>query len=128
MPASISLCPPPRQRFAGDGPVIEGEHLRTDNLVGLVALPGEHNYVTRAGPFEGAADRGLPVRNRNMPVESGLGDARDDFGDDGFGSLTPWVVRRHPDPVGEARGDAAHQRPLAAVAITAAAEHRGEPA
>ena len=61
-----------------------------------------------------------------MAVEPG-GDPHDDVGDDGLGDFAPRIVGGHPDPIGQPRGDAAHQGPLATIPITSAAEDHGQP-
>src|SRR3990170_2493194 len=130
MPACAVLCRSPREGGPRLGSVVEGEHLGTDNLIRLVALAGDDDDVAGAGPGKGAPDGDLPVRKCLMPVERRISwalgrDARDDVGDDRLGPLAPRIVGGDPDAIAEARGDGAHERALAAVAIAAAAEdHR----
>ena len=56
------------------------------------------------------------------------GAAGQDLGADGLGALAAGVVVRDDDVVGKARRDAPHDRPLALVAVAAAAEHAHDPA
>ena len=51
-----------------------------------------------------------------------------DLGDDGAGILLAGVVGGQDHMVGQRRGGRAHARPLAAVAVAAAAEHDAQPA
>ena len=53
-------------------------------------------------------------------------DAAHDLGADRGGLLAARIVVGHQREVGEARGDLAHHRPLAAVAVAAAAEHHDQ--
>src|SRR5882672_12060285 len=127
MPACAVLYPDLPERRPGYGTVVEGEDLGTDDLICLVAFAGDDDYVAGPGPGEGAADCGLPVGNCLMPVHGQAARyAGGDLGDDGFRPLAARVVRGDPHAIAQPRGDAAHERPLAAVAIPAAAEDHAQ--
>src|SRR5882762_2177948 len=108
MPAYAVLCPDLPERRPGYGTVVEGEDLGTDDLICLVALAGNDDHVAGPGPGEGARYAG------------------GDLGDDGLRPLAARVVRGDPHAIAQPRGDAAHERPLAAVAIPAAAEDHAQ--
>ena len=105
-------------------PVVEGEHVLADDLVGFVALAGDEEKVARAGPIECGSDGGVPVRHHSTALQVGphSADAGDDLLDDGRWILAPRVVRGHPQPVGEPRGDPAHDGALPPIPVAAAAE------
>src|SRR5574341_2447526 len=128
MPACAVLCRSPREGGPGLDAVVEGEHLGADNLIRRVALAGDDDHVASAGPAERGLNGGLPVWKCLIAVERGApGDARDDVGDDRLGPLAPRVVGGDPDAIAEARGDGAHERALAAVAIAATTEDHRKP-
>src|SRR5712692_3810171 len=128
MPACAVLLPDLPEHGPGYGTVVEGEDLGADDLICLVALAGDDDHVASPGPCEGAADCGLPVGNCLMPVhDQAARYAGGDLGDDGLRPLGARVIGGDPHAVTETPGDLPHERPLAPVAITAAAEHHAQP-
>src|ERR1700682_658984 len=127
MPAYAVLCPDLPEHGPGHGSVVEGEHFGTDDLICLVALAGDHDHVAGPGPGEGAADCGLPVGNCLMRVHGQAARyAGGDLGDDGLRPLAARGGGGDPHAIAEPRGDAAHEGPLAAVAIPPAAEDHAQ--
>src|SRR2546425_10792391 len=127
MPACAVLCPDLPEHGPGYGSVVEGEDLGTDDLICLVALAGDDDHVAGPGPGEGAADCGLSVGNCLMPVHGQTAPyAGGDLGDDGLRPLAARVVGGDPHAIAELRGDGAHEGPLPAVAIPAAAEDHAQ--
>ncbi len=89
----------------------------------LVALAGDDHDVAGRGraPTARAAIASAAVGEwSSRPVASAC---RRDLGDDRLGILRARVVGGHDHDVGQPRGDLAHQRALAAVAVAAGAEH-----
>src|SRR5262252_4207207 len=127
MPARAFLCRPPEKSGPDLGTVVEGEDLGADDLISLMALARDDDNIAGAGPGQRALDGSFPVGNCLMLREP-TRDARHDVGDDRLRWLAPWIIGGDPHVIGEARGDLAHERPLAAIAIAAAAEDDGEPA
>ena len=74
-------------------------------------------------------DRRAPVPDfDHLGVGAGFGCAGEDFATDRGGILAARVVVGDDDQVGQFRGDAAHLRALAGIAITTGAEHHGQSA
>src|SRR5882762_11801621 len=129
MPAYAVLCPDLPERRPGYGTVVEGEDLGTDDLICLVALAGDDDHVAGPGPGEGAADCGLPVGNCLMPVHGQTARyAGHDLDDDGLRLLASRVVGGDPHAIAEPRADGAHEGPLAAITVPAAAEDHSQAA
>jgi len=98
--------------------VVEGQHPVADDLALFVALAREQDDVVGAGfgnrggdGFAAAADLGC------------FRGARHHLAADGGGVFGAGVVVGDDDMIGEAGRDGAHQRPLAAIAVAARAEH-----
>src|SRR2546425_6562612 len=129
MAARALLGPRLRQDSPRDVAVVEREHVGADDLIGLVALPGNHHRVAPFGPGESVADRdgavGLPhvaARGRSRPAHAGH-----DLVDDRLRPLGAWIVGGHPYPVAEAGRDLPPYRPLSPNAVRAAAEDDPQP-
>ncbi len=82
--------------------------------------------TTRTSPARSMRDRGGDRLGRGRRSRSRPGAAAEDRGADGGGILGARVVVRDDDDVGQAGGDLAHHRPLAGIAVAAAAEHDDE--
>src|SRR5262249_45264776 len=109
--------------------VVERQHLGADDLVRLMALARDDDRVTGAGPAERVGDGRAPVGlARVATLASTAPHALHDLVDDRVRALRARIVRRDPHTIGQARGDLAHDRSLAAIAIAAAAEDDGEAA
>ena len=86
--------------------------------------------ITTTSPGRGQRDR---AEDRRAPVGVALDGrvrppgCRPDLVDDRLGRLRARVVGRDQRDVGEPRGDLAHQRALAAIAVPAGAEHDDHP-
>src|SRR5438477_590716 len=98
-----------------------------DDLVVLVPLAGDQDEVARAREAEREGDGRAPVR-----LDQVAGHARGthpllDVGEDAERVLGARVVGGEDDDVAPPRGGLAHERPLAAVAVAAAAEDRDQP-
>ena len=98
--------------------------LGADELLRFVSLARDEHDVAGAR----ALDRGLQRRAAVVDHADArvVAETRANVGDDRAGILAARVVVGQHDAVGEVRGDGAHHRPLAAVAIAAAAEHAPE--
>ncbi len=68
------------------------------------------------------------IASRRSPISTAPRAARQDRGADGGGVFAARIVVGDDDAVGFCRGDGAHQRPLAAIAVAAGAEYHDEPA
>ena len=77
-----------------------------------------------ASLVERRVDRGQPVGD---PEVRDAAHALLDVVDDRAGILGARIVGGHDRQIGALRGDPAHDRPLAAVAVATAAEHHDEP-
>src|SRR5262249_30086784 len=91
----------------------------------------DHHGVARARPVERRADRGPALDLTDVAtVAAAPLHAYQDLVDDGVRPFRARIVRRDPHAIGEARRDLTHDRPLAAIAIAAAAaaEDAAEPA
>ena len=103
--------------------IAERQHLLADDLAGFMALAGDQQHVAAAKLGDRRADR--------LAAVADLDRARrrlEDRGADRGGILAARIVVGDDDAVGELRGDLAHHRPLAGIAVAAAAEHHDEPA
>ena len=107
-----------RRALARDLPVVEGDDPVGELLSLLVAFAGDDDDVPLPGPLERGCDRRLAV-GLDLRI---AGHPGDDLVDDRLRVLAPRVVGRDDRRVGEAGGDVAHERPLAPVAVAAAAE------
>jgi riboflavin biosynthesis pyrimidine reductase len=85
----------------------------------LVAFACDEHDVAGIRVTQRCAYGVFAVRLHDGVFTRALADVRDDA----RGILVARVIARNDDPVGKARGDAAHERALARVAVTAAAEH-----
>src|SRR5439155_18092614 len=92
-------------------------------------LPGDAARIARLGPGERGPDRDGAVGLGRVAARAGPGppDADQDLADDRLRPLRAGIVGGHPHAVAEPCGDLAHDRPLAAVAVAAAAEDDAEP-
>ena len=113
----------PLQGLARDVAVVERDLPGGELLLGLGAAAGDHDDVARARVAERELDRGAAVELDLEPAER----ARGDLGRDRGRILAARVVGGEDRAVGELGDDAAHQRPLRAVAVAAGAEHDDEP-
>ena len=68
------------------------------------------------------------IASARSPISRAPGRAGQDLGADRLGLLAARIVVGDDDVIGERGGDPAHDRPLALVAVAAAAEHAHEPA
>ena len=102
-----------------------------DDLVVLVSLPGEEDDVAGTRQLEGALDRTPAIeldldhgtgRGRTAAAGAPVGMPATTSRTIAAGSSLRGIVARDEHQVGERRGDAPHPRPLACVAIAAAAE------
>src|SRR2546426_8194965 len=112
----------------GDFAIVEGKHVGTDDLVRLVTLTRYHHRITGIGPMQRVVDRPGAVGLDRVAARLGTGRAHtdEDLVDDRLRPLRAGVVRGHPDPVGEAGGDLAHDRALAAIAVAATPEDHAQ--
>src|SRR5918995_3950497 len=117
--------------------VVEGQRPIANDLVLLVSLPGDEHEI--AGPRDAHRPldrlRAIDDREIGRPLRAaairrrairGHDDAALDFFDDGGGALGAGVVGGNHDEVAQPRRHRPHERPLRAVAIPAAAEHRDD--
>ena len=119
------------QRGPQHGAVVERMHDAGDLLTGLVALARDEHGVAGAGrrpprrwPRRGRRPRAPRPRCAAGTASAPASMARADRGR----ILRARVVVGDDQHVGAARGHLAHHRPLAAVAVAAAAEHDDQPA
>ena len=122
---SSGAAPRPRAPRAPRSRRRTGPCGRLELLALLVPLAGDHDHVARLGSGDRLGDRLAAVdvcarRRGPAPTRISL--------DDRLGVLGARVVGGDDHPVGQPPGDLAHQRPLAAVAVAAAAEHHVQPA
>ena len=108
-------CKRRRDRFV----IGKRQHAVADDLPGLVALAGDQQHV--AAFKVGDRRRGSPRRGRRFRRRRGA--AGEDGGADRSGIFAARIVVGDDDAVGILRGNAAHDRPLAGVAVAAGAEH-----
>src|ERR1019366_589467 len=112
------------QNLARNGDVVEGDlSPRFELLALLVTFTVDHQHVPRIGTGDPLRDRLPPV---GLVVDVAAG-ARQDLLDDRLRILRTRVVRGHDHPIRHPAGDLAHQRPLTAIAVAAAAEYDVEP-
>ena len=118
-------------RLIGEGadqadlPLVERQLGRAADLVGLVTLAGEQHEIVRRRDLERAGDRVATVFD---PLVRYSAHPRLDVVEDALRVFGPRVVARDDGEVRALRGDLSHERPLAAIAIAAAAKHHDEPA
>src|SRR6266852_2226681 len=74
------------------------------------------------GVTDRAVDRGGTIQLPPVPTVSSLANAVNDFAGDGLRILAARVIAGDDHAVGELARDASHFRPLAAIALTTAAE------
>src|SRR5204862_767943 len=106
------------QRLPRDADVVERQLAPVlELLTQLVTLARDHDDVAGPGERDGALDRRVAVDDRLAagPVL----DPGEDLLDDRLRILRARVVGRDDRVVGEARGDRAHLRALAAIAVAA---------
>src|SRR5262249_47517147 len=108
--------------------VVEGENLRPDVLVRLVALPRNDERIARAGPAQRVANRLSSIRVTSIAAGGRGCYTYGDFPNDGARILRSGVVGREPHPVGQLGCDPAHDRALLPVPVAAGAEHHAEAA
>ncbi len=115
-----------QQRHARPFPIVERQLLATDVLIGFVTLAGKQHHVFRRrrpdGLQDGARAIDLHVGTRRF------GHAGQDLLDDRLGRFGARVVAGHHHVVGQLRGNGAHHRTLARIALTAAAEQADQAA
>ena len=112
------------ERRGGLGDVVERMDHAADDLALLVALAGHHQHVAVAQ--HGRRRRGSPRGGRRSPA--GPGAPARISARMAAGSSRARIVVGDDGDVGQAGGDRAHQRPLAAVAVAAGAEDHDQPA
>ena len=105
------------------GAVVEGQNRIADRLRAFVTLAGDHQHVARFEP----AHRPVDGRGTGADVPRAR-TARHHLGANGGRVLAARVVVGDDREIGKARGDFAHDRPLAGVAVAAAAEDDEQPA
>ena len=114
-----------RQHLARDLPVVEGHRALAQDLVGLVALAGDHHRRRPARPL--ASARAIASRRSAITSVSSAarppGMPRRISSRIASGGSLRGLSEVSDDEVGEPRGHRAHQRALGAVAVAAAAEH-----
>ena len=122
-PIMTAIIGAPAAGLAGDGAVVEVEHLVADGLGAFVTLAGDQHDVAGSRRTKGDL-YGLPAIwfDHNAATVVG-GDPLQSGIDDRQRVLGAWVVGGDDDVIGQPRGHGTHQRPLLAIAITAAAEH-----
>jgi hypothetical protein len=99
----------------------ERQYPVADDLAAFMTLAGDEQRVPRFERGDGAADRLAAI-----PDLRRADGAREDFGADTRRYFAARVVVGDDDAVGIVNRDRAHDRPLAAVAVAAAAEHHDE--
>ena len=104
--------------------LVIGERQRpvADDLAGFVALAGDQQHVARLQ----ARDRRRGSPRARSPISTRAGRGGQDRGADRGRIFAARIVVGDDDAVGHLGGDRAHQRPLAGVAVAAAAEHHDE--
>ena len=117
-----------RQQLAHHLAVVEGVHHPVDLLTGLVALACDDDDVAGARKVERGGDRGPSVALLEDLGAVPRAGALEHRGADRAGCSRARVVVGHDDHVGEPRGELAHERPLAGVAVAAGAEDHDQPA
>ena len=100
-----------------------GMHRVADRLALLVALARHRQHVAGPSPFSASA-----IARSRSPISRAAGAGGQHRGADRGRVLAARIVVGDDGHVGEARGGGAHQRPLAAVAVAAGAEHHVQPA
>jgi hypothetical protein len=106
-----------------DGLVIGiGHDVVADDLARLMALAGHQQDIAVLEPLDGPGDRLAPASDLDAARTGGH-----DGGADGGRVLAARIVVGDVDHVGQFGGDRAHLRPLAAIAVAAAAEDHHKP-
>src|SRR5262245_5950830 len=125
---TVALGPLSRQDPPRDLAVVERQHVGAHDLIGLVTLPGDDHRVAGLGPAERGTDRAraIGLGREAARLSTGAARADHDLVDDRLRPLRARVVGGHPHLIAEPRRDLAHDRPLGAVAVAAAAEDDGE--
>lgn len=91
----------------------------------LVALAGHEYDIARLGLMQGPTDC---LRAIGDLITGGrAGASRDNLRTNRGRILAPRVVVRHQDRIGLGTGHSSHRRPLAVIALTAAAKHDTQP-
>ena len=117
------------QRSRDDFVIRKGQYSIADDLASLMALAGDDEHVARAQLCDAGAIAAARSRDfGDLRPAPGVLRARQDCGADRGGLLAARIVVGDDDEIGAARGDFAHQRPLALVAVAAAAEDDDQPA
>ena len=83
-----------------------------------MTLPGDHHHVPGIGPGDRIRDRG-PAVDLVLNIIAGT---NQDLADDPLGILGSRIVRGDYHAISQAPSDLAHQRALATIPVTAAAE------
>src|SRR6266487_4284722 len=104
--------------------VVERDRPIRELLPLLGALAGDDDDIAFACELDGPRDRPAAV---GLDLCPGIGTG-DDLADDRERVFAARIVRRDDRDVGELRREPPHQRPLAAVAIAARADHADDPA
>src|SRR3954454_12873566 len=121
--STVNLATARLQGLADLLDVGERKLLVCQNLIGLVTLAGHQHGPARLRLGDRLADRLAAVGDEPVSLVAALLQALFDRRQDGQRVLAPRVVRGGDHQVGELAGDLPHQRPLAGVAVAAAAEH-----
>ena len=100
-----------------------GSVVAADDLAGLVTLAGDHERVAVGEHRDSSANGRAPIADLERRRRGG-----EDLGANGGGVLGARIVVGHDRHIGEAGRSRAHHRPLARIAVAAAAEHQDEAA
>src|SRR5437588_5334433 len=103
--------------------IVKVQDAIADDLIRLVALACDNDYLVVRGAVGRGLDRGAAVGDRFV---FSAAHPADDLVDDRLRPFAARVVARDDDAVGEPRGDLPHLRPLSFVAIAAAAEEEDD--
>ena len=114
------------ERGGGNGGVVERDTNATSGLRFLVAFAGKDDHIAALRAAQDVRD-GFGAVEYDFGTAAGFAHALQGFARDGVGIFAARVIASDNDDVRSERGGAAHLRPLAAVAVAAAAE-QGEDA
>src|SRR2546425_276746 len=112
-----------RAQLPHDFALVEMLLLGTDDLIRLVSFAREENRVLRAGEPQRQGDGATPIW---LAVVRLGAHPRFDLVENALGILRPRIVGGDDGDVGEAHGDLAHGGALAAITVTAGAEHHDD--
>src|SRR5215468_1947505 len=117
-----SSRPPRAERARSMVGILEGVANAGSLLIGLVSFASEQNDIARLRLANRRRNRCRTIELHRITAIPCLANAVHHFAGDCRGFLAARVVASHNDAIGQPRGEATHFRPLAAVALTAAAE------